>query len=333
MAFASAIFGPEGLEVTDWEKGFFRETKPLGFILFARNVDSPDQLRRLTTDLREAAGHDALMLVDQEGGRVQRLGRPHWRQWVPPLDEVARASDPVRAMELRYQIIGQELRRVGIDVNAVPCADLVRDDTHPFLRNRCYSDSVDQVIEVSKAVARGCVAGGVLPIMKHMPGHGLATVDSHKDLPRVTLSQRILDQLDFAVFKGLSTIPLGMTAHIVFEGLGQTAPATQSPEMIRLIREDLGFDGLLMTDDIGMDALSGNVAERAAASLAAGCDVVLHSSGKPEEIEQVGGVLHTLEGAAEIRAKTALALRPRPSAVDISALEDEFESLVGDRPG
>lgn len=333
MAFTAACFGPEGLDITDWEKGFFRETTPLGFILFARNVDSPEQLRRLTGDLRDAAGHDALVLIDQEGGRVQRMRAPHWREWVPPLDEVARASDPVRAMELRYELIGRELRDVGIDVNAVPCADLIRDDTHPFLRNRCYGDTVETVTEISLAVTRGCLAGGVLPIMKHMPGHGLAKVDSHLDLPRVGLARRILDQLDFAPFKALSTLPMGMTAHIVYEGLDQTAPATQAPEMIRLIREDLGFDGLLMTDDIGMEALSGTVAERSEAAIAAGCDIVLHSNGKPQEIEQVARVVGTMTGNAEMRAKTVLALRRAPAAVDISALEAEFEALVGEGPG
>lgn len=333
MALGAAIFGPEGQGISDWEKGFFAEYQPLGFILFARNVDNPDQLRRLTDDLRAAAGHDALVMIDQEGGRVERLKRPHWREWVSPLAEVARAADPARAMALRYEIIGRELRAVGIDVNAVPCADLVRDDTHPFLRNRCYSDQVDQVIAISRAVAQGCMAAGVLPVMKHMPGHGLAKVDSHLDLPHVGLPERMLRQLDFATFKGLATLPMGMTAHVVYDGLGEDQPATQSAEMIRRVREDLGFDGLLMTDDIGMEALSGGVAERSEAAMSAGCDVVLHSNGQPQEIEQVARVCGALEGPALVRARTVLQLRPEPTSVDISALEAEFEALTGAAPG
>lgn len=333
MALGAAIIGPQGTAITDWEKSFYADYQPLGFILFARNVDTPDQLRRLTDDLRAAAGHEALVMVDQEGGRVQRLRAPHWREWLPPLDDVARASDPERAMALRYQIIGQELRDAGIDVNAVPCADLARAETHPFLRNRCYGETVETVTRISRAVATGCLAGGVLPIVKHMPGHGLAQVDSHKALPRVNLPPAELEALDFAPFRALADLPLGMTAHIVFDSLGQSAPATQSPEMIRLIREAIGFDGLLMSDDIGMEALSGSAPERAAAALAAGCDAVLQCNGGPQVVEAVAQASGSLTPEAMRRAEAALNGRPSPASIDISACVAEFETLVGEGPG
>lgn len=333
MAPCAAIFGPAGTEISDWERGFFSETRPLGFILFARNVESPDQLRRLTADLRAAAGHDALVLIDQEGGRVQRLRPPHWRDWRPPLEDAVRAREPARAMALRYRIIGQDLRALGIDVNAVPCADLARPETHPFLRNRCYGAAVADVTRIARAVADGCLAGGVLPVLKHLPGHGRAQADSHLDLPRVAAPAAALTATDFAPFRALADLALGMTAHVVFEGLGQQAPATQSPEMIRLIRQDLGFAGLLMSDDIGMAALSGPVEMRAAAALAAGCDVVLHCNGERAEIAQVAKVCGPLDGAAEARARAALDSRPAPAPVDISALVAEFETLVGLAPG
>jgi len=333
MAPCAAIFGPWGAELTDWERGFFAETRPLGFILFARNCNTPDQVRRLTEDLRAAVGHDALVLIDQEGGRVQRLRPPHWRAWRPPLEDVAKARDPDRAMALRYRIIGHELRALGIDVNAVPCADLARPETHPFLHNRCYGETAETVTCIARAVARGCLAGGVLPVVKHLPGHGRARADSHLDLARVAAPAAALEASDFVPFRALSDLPLGMTAHVVFEGLDQDTPATQAPGMIRLIREDLGFGGLLMTDDIGMQALSGPVEARAAAALAAGCDVVLHCNGARDEIERVARVCEPLTGLAEARARAALAARPAAAPVDISTLVAEFECLVGPAPG
>jgi beta-N-acetylhexosaminidase len=333
MAPCAAVFGPAGTEITDWERGFFAEARPLGFILFARNCDTPDQLRRLTDDLRTAAGHDALVLIDQEGGRVQRLRPPHWRAWRPPLEDAARASNPARAMALRYRIIGHELRSLGIDVNAVPCADLARPETHAFLRNRCYGETVADVTRIARAVAEGCLAGGVLPVLKHLPGHGRAQADSHLQLPRVAAPTAALAATDFAPFRALSDLPLGMTAHVVYAGLGQSAPATQAPDMIRLIRNELGFGGLLMTDDIGMEALAGPVGARATAALAAGCDVVLHCNGARAEIAEVARACGPLTGPAEARARAALAARPAAAPVDIAALVAEFESLVGQGPG
>ena len=167
MKYGAAIFGPEGPEITDWERAYFREYAPFGFILFARNVENPDQLKRLTDDLREAAGHDAVITVDQEGGRVQRLRSPHWRQWMPPLEQMEAATDPMRAMWIRYRLISQELREVGIDSNCAPCADITARLTHPFLRNRCYGGDVETVMDASRMVADAHLQGGVLPVVKH----------------------------------------------------------------------------------------------------------------------------------------------------------------------
>ncbi|KPP87299.1 MAG: beta-N-acetylhexosaminidase NagZ [Rhodobacteraceae bacterium HLUCCA08] len=329
MASGAAIFGPEGRAVTDWEKGFFREYDPLGFILFARNVDSPEQLRRLTGDLRDAVGRDAPILIDQEGGRVQRMRAPHWRDWLPPLDEVARSPDPARAMYLRYRLIAAELRAVGIDANCAPCADVASRNTHAFLRNRCYGTDPALVARIGRAVADALLAGGVLPVLKHMPGHGRAWADSHVDLPKVRAGYDRLSAQDFAPFEELNDLPMGMTAHIVYTALGQDGPATQSPEMIRLIREELGFAGLLMSDDIGMEALSGSPATRAAATIAAGCDVVLQCNGNAIDMAQVAAAAGALRPEAAARVEAALAARRPPDAIDIPALEAEFEALQG----
>lgn len=328
MRFGAAIFGPEGLEITDWERRFFAEIRPFGFILFARNVDTPDQVKRLCVDLREAAGHDAVIMVDQEGGRVQRLRAPHWRQWLPPMDQMAEARDPVRSMWLRYRLIAEDLRAVGIDSNCAPCADIAARVTHPFLRNRCYGDDVETVMTAALSVADAHLAGGVLPVAKHIPGHGLASVDSHKDLPRVGASRAALTVQDFAPFRALSGMPMGMTAHVIYDDFDAEAPATTSPTMINVIRNDIGFDGLLMTDDISMEALSGTVGARSAAAIAAGCDAVLHCNGKASDLEAVAQSVGDMSDAAQLRAQAALAWRKAPVPVDIGALAEELDDLM-----
>ena len=326
----SVIFGCAGPELSPQEAAFFREADPFGFILFARNVENPAQLRRLTGDLREAVGRDAPVLVDQEGGRVQRLRAPHWREWLPPLDTASLARDPARAMWVRSRIIAHELRGVGIDANCAPCADIAGEATHPFLRNRCYGSDPATVTRLSAAVAEGHLAGGVLPVIKHMPGHGRATADTHHDLPRVTTPRADLSQTDFAPFRALNHLPMAMTAHIVFAAHDER-PATQSPEMIRVIREEIGFQGLLMTDDLNMQALSGSLAERTAASLAAGCDIALHCKGDLAEMQEVAAAATLQSPATRARAEAALALRHAPDPVDIQALEAEFRGLMAHR--
>ncbi|MEL6960783.1 MAG: glycoside hydrolase family 3 N-terminal domain-containing protein [Pseudomonadota bacterium] len=329
MALGAAIFGPEGPAITDWERAFFREYQPFGFILFARNVEHPDQVRRLCDQLRDAAGHDAPVLIDQEGGRVQRLRAPHWREYMPPLDQMEKSSDPLRAMWVRYRLIAAELRAVGIDVNCAPCADIAGRVTHPFLRNRCYGDDVATVIDASRQVAEALLDGGVLPVAKHIPGHGLAASDSHKELPRVTASRQFLEQQDFLPFKALADLPFGMTAHVVYEDIDDSGPATTSQRMIQLIRQEIGFHGLLMTDDLSMEALSGDAGTRARAAMAAGVDVVLHCNGKAGEITAVAEACGPMTDAALARANAALALRKSPSSVDIHALSEELDDLIG----
>lgn len=327
MAPGATILGCLDPVLSATEAAFFRDADPWGFILFARNVDTPDQLRRLTADLRASVGRDAPILVDQEGGRVQRLRAPHWRDWLPPLEQMVLGGVP--AMRLRYRLIAAELRAVGIDVNCAPTLDLATEATHPFLRNRCYGTTPESVAQVGRAVADGLLAGGVLPVMKHLPGHGRATGDTHHDLPTVATDLETLDASDFAAFRALNDLPMAMTAHIVFSALDPAAPATLSPTMIRLIRERIGFDGLLMTDDLSMQALSGSLADRAAASIAAGCDVVLHCNGKPWEMEQVVAASGLLSPAGVARAEAALAARHAPDAVDLAALAAEFEAVMG----
>lgn len=328
----AAIFGCEGLDLGRDEAAFFRDFDPFGFIIFARNVENPAQLRRLTADLREAVGRDAPVLVDQEGGRVQRLRAPHWHEWTPPLDFVAAAGpNGARAMEIRYQLIARELRAVGIDANCAPVGDLITDVTHPFLKNRCYGSDPAKVAAVCRAVADGLLAGGCLPVIKHLPGHGRSHVDTHLDLPRVEATRAELAAHDFAPFKALNDLPMAMTAHLVFTAYDER-PATQSPEMIRVIREEIGFGSLLMTDDLNMQALKGDLASRTEASMTAGCDLALHCKGDLAEMQAVAGKAGEMSPATLKRAAAALTWRRSPAEVDMHALEAELGLLMPDEP-
>ncbi|WP_343222885.1 glycoside hydrolase family 3 N-terminal domain-containing protein [Paracoccus bogoriensis] len=321
---ATILGGIAGTVLSPDEAAFFREADPWGFILFARNVETPDQLRRLTGDLREAVGRDCIITVDQEGGRVQRLRAPHWTEWPAPLSQAAAGP---RAMWLRYHLIGQELRAVGIDSNCAPTLDVARDATHPFLRDRCLGSDPARIAELGRAAAEGLLAAGVLPVMKHMPGHGGAQIDSHHGLPEVAADLDALDALDFAPFRALADLPMGMTAHIRFAAL-DSAPATQSACVIGLIRDRIGFDGLLMTDDITMNALPGTHAERAAASIAAGCDLVLHCNGDIAQMAPVVAAAGAMSTSAMRRADAALALRRDPKPADLPALHAEWRALT-----
>lgn len=327
-AFGAAIFGCDGPRLTAAERRFFAEAHPFGFILFDRNLDTADQIRALTSDLRDAVGWEAPIFIDQEGGRVQRLRPPLATQWMPPLDHVAQlGKNAVDGMRLRYRIIAHELMAVGIDANCAPMLDVARPVTHPFLRNRCYGSDCATVTAIGRAVAEGLMQGGVFPVIKHIPGHGLAQMDSHLHLPRIDAPAEVLDSVDFAAFRPFADIAMGMTAHLVYSALGESGPATTSPGMIRRIRDDLGFRGLLMTDDISMQALSGTVPDRGAASLAAGCDVILHCNGDLAErialMERIG----RMSDASQRRAEAALATRTRPTDVDIAALAAKLAEL------
>ncbi|MCC5991955.1 MAG: beta-N-acetylhexosaminidase [Rhodobacteraceae bacterium] len=324
----AVIYGCAGLRLTRAEQRFVARAQPWGAILFARNIDTPAQLRALTGDWRDAVGRNLPMLIDQEGGRVQRLRAPHWRDWMPALDQGMRARDPVRAMYLRGRLIAAELRAVGIDVNCAPLADIACERTHPILRNRCYGSDAASVAARARAMADGLRAGGVLPVLKHIPGQGRADLDSHVDLPQVDAAADLLAQSDFAPFRALADLPLAMSAHVVYAQIDPDAPATLSARMIALIRQDLGFDGLLMSDDISMQALRGPVAARARAALGAGCDLVLHCNGEMGEMAALADACPPLPPNAQARSARALAQRVRPDDADLDALRGEYDHLM-----
>lgn len=321
------VLGCAAPDLSAREAAFFRDADPWGFILFARNVDTPARLRALTTALRDAVGRDAPVLIDQEGGRVARLGPPHWTRWPRPLTQMARAADPERAMFLRARLIACELRAVGIDVNCTPTADIAGEATHPFLLSRLYGDSVETVAARARANAEGCLAGGVLPVVKHIPGHGRGAVDSHLGLPRVAAPLEELRATDFEVFRRLADLPLGMTAHVVYDAI-DALPGTISPAVHAEIRGAIGFAGMLLTDDISMAALPGDLRARSDAAIRAGCDAILHCNGEMAEMELLAASVPplTCEGAA--RAERALARRASPDALDTAAAHEELAALT-----
>src|SRR5689334_13221843 len=321
-----------GLALSADERAFFRDTDPWGFIIFKRNVETPDQLRALTDSMRESVGRNAPILVDQEGGRVQRLGPPHWPKYPPGAaygalyDRDEQAG--LRAACLGARLIAHDLHTVGIDVDCLPLADVPVSEADPVIGNRAYGTTPAKVAAVAGAVAEGLLAGGVLPVLKHIPGHGRATADSHLALPVVATDRPTLQSTDFAAFVPLAKLPLGMTAHVVFTALDPVAPATTSVTMVQqVIRGHIGFDGLLMSDDISMKALSGTLAERARATLAAGCDVVLHCNGSFAERRTVADACPPLAGEGKRRADAALAMRRAPMPLDVAAAREEFSAM------
>lgn len=324
----AAIFGVEGWSLTQAERAFFKETNPWGFILFARNVETPAQLAALTESLREILGRDVPVLIDQEGGRVARLGAPHWTVFPPAFDQCEHlGAQAERAMWLRARLIAHELRACGIDGNCTPLGDIAQEHTHPVLRNRTYGRSVARVTRLARANADGTAAGGVLPVLKHIPGHGRATKDSHHELPSVDAALTTLEAEDFAVFRQLNDLPLGMSAHVVYDALDPKTPCTTSPTGITYIRENIGFGGLLMTDDISMNALQGTVAQRSVASLKAGCDLILHCNGDLAEMQSIAEILPRLTTAQLEKTEATLAKRDIQPA-DIAALRAEYAALM-----
>ena len=332
---SAAVYGCAGHRLTEAEKAFFAEARPWGFILFRRNIDNPDQVRALTEEMRAAVGDaEAPILIDQEGGRVQRMGPPHWPKYPPGAAYMKAANDPAAARELARlgaRLMAHDLREVGITVDLLPVLDVPAPGAHDIIGDRAYAADPEAVSVMGRAAAEGLLAGGVLPCIKHMPGHGRAFADSHKALPTVHADFDTLDGWDFAPFKALSDMPLAMTAHIVFTAIDDKRPATQSKKAVRMMRDHLGFSGLILTDDLSMQALSGDLGERAHRSLKAGCDVVLHCNGDLEEMKAVAAATGKLKGAARRRAEAALARIVRaPEPLD--AVEGHarfFRALAG----
>jgi len=329
------ITGLAGAALTTAERHFVQEAAPLGLILFKRNVTTPDAMRRLIAEFRTAVGRHAPVLVDQEGGRVQRLGPPHWPIYPPGAAYGAVFDrDPdagLRAARLGGRLIANDLAQLGIDVDCAPVADVPAVGADPVIGNRAYGSDPAKVAALAGAFAAGLMEGGVLPVLKHLPGHGRATADSHQRLPVVTADRATLDGTDFAAFRPLCDLPLGMTAHVVFTAVDPVAPATTSANIVKhVIRDSIGFTGLLMSDDISMGALSGSLSERTRAAIAAGCDVVLHCNGVLSEMVDLAAEAPALAGAAARRAGAALAARKPPAPLDAAASRAELAKLLND---
>ena len=330
---SASILGCAGLTLSAEEEAFFRDVQPWGFILFKRNVETPDQVRRLVDQLRATVDRpDAPVLIDQEGGRVQRLGPPHWRRYPPgrAYGELA-SNDPLLRREitrLGARLLAHDLAALGINVDCVPVLDVPVAGAHDVIGDRAYAKTPDGVALLGRAACEGLIAGGVLPVIKHIPGHGRAMADSHHDLPVVDTAYNELDAWDFAPFKMLSDMPMAMTAHVVYSAVDAKRPATTSKKAMRqVIRGAIGFDGLVMSDDMSMKALGGEFADRARDSLAAGCDVVLHCNGDLDEMRAVIAGTRELSGPAARRAKAALArLAKVPEPLDLEAARARFDA-------
>jgi beta-N-acetylhexosaminidase len=327
---SACIFGCETTRLTPAEKQFFKVSNPWGFILFARNISDAEQVRALTSEIRDTVGRNAPILIDQEGGRVQRLRSPEWSEWLPPLEQVACAphGNAAKSIELRYRIIAAELYALGIDVNCAPMLDIATEASHEIIENRCFGRDAETVARMGRAAADGLLAGGVLPIIKHIPGHGRVNMDSHFELPVLETDLETLQSSDFRPFRALSDLPMAMTAHIVYTDIDPERCATQSPAVIKTIRNDMNFDGLIMTDDLSMKALKGSFADRCDASFAAGCDVVLHCNGVMEEMSQVEYAISPLINHSLRRSQAAEAVRKKPNDLDIKAAKELFAKLM-----
>jgi beta-N-acetylhexosaminidase len=334
MTRRAFITGIAGLALSADEQAFIRAARPWGFILFKRNVETPAQVSALVRELRDAAEFpDAPVLIDQEGGRVQRLGPPHWPVY-PPGDVFSRLYDAdsalgLQAARLSARLIADDLHQLGITVDCLPLADVPVAGADAVIGNRAYGTMPDKVAAIARAVTDGLEQGGVLPVLKHIPGHGRATADTHFLLPTVDTPEAELDATDFAAFRPLADLPMAMTAHVVFSAIDAAHPATTSATMIeRVIRTSIGFQGLLMSDDVSMNALAGSIADRTRAIVAAGCDMVLHCNGKLDEMQAVAAETPELSGVALARADRALAARKAPIAFDRAAARAELDALI-----
>lgn len=321
------IAGLHGTVLNPDEHAFLREARPCGMILFARNCETHAQIRALITAALDAIGSPhALVLIDQEGGRVQRL-RPPLGRALPPAAAYAGLyeADPAMACQTAFDVarlVAADLRSLGLNTNCAPVLDLPVPGAHGIIGDRAYGTSPAKVAALADAVAKGYMAGGVLPVIKHIPGHGRAMVDSHLDLPVVTTPHATLSETDFSTFRALSGLPAAMTAHVVYAEIDPASPATTSRRMVEdVIRGEIGFDGLLMSDDLSMQALSGTIRERAERSITAGCDVTLHCNGDLHELAQVAAGSPMLSGRAAARVTRAYAVTETIEPFDVARAE------------
>jgi beta-N-acetylhexosaminidase len=330
------ISGCSGTSLTATERQFFARANPFGLILFRRNCETPDQLKVLTTAFREAVGRkNAPVFIDQEGGRVQRLGPPSnaWRQY-PAAKFYGECYDGNPLVALRSarnvgRLMAEDLIAAGITANCVPVLDVPQPGAHEIIGSRAYSTRIDHIMALARAHAAGFSDGGVLPVIKHIPGHGRARADSHMELPVVEATKTELEAADFPPFAAMADAPMAMTAHVVYNALDRTAPATLSKKVIaNVIRKQIGFRGLLMTDDLSMKALTGSYTEKTRAALDAGCDVVLHCNGEMDQMEEVAAAAGVLKGKALSRARAALKTARKPQAFDRRQALKDLESLV-----
>jgi beta-N-acetylhexosaminidase len=334
MKSRAFITGISGLELSLAEREFIRAERPWGFILFKRNIETPAQVSRLVHELKDLIDNtDAPILIDQEGGRVQRLGPPHWPVYPPGAVFGALYDvEPMlgfKAARLSSRLIAADLIDLGITVDCLPLADVPVEGSDAVIGNRAYGTEPGKVASIARAVTEGLEQGGVLPVLKHIPGHGRATADSHHRLPTVDTPREELERTDFAAFQPLAGLPMAMTAHVVFSALDPAHPATTSATIIRqVIRGVIGFQGLLMSDDVSMNALAGTIAERTRAIVNAGCDIVLHCNGKLEEMRDVAQQTPELTGEALARAERALASRKAPLPLDRLAARAELDALI-----
>ncbi len=306
----AVIFGLAGKEISQEEREFFVSHNPLGFILFARNLDNPEQVRALVIDLKKLVGWNCPILIDQEGGRVARLRPPHWRK-SPPMGDFAQMAldDVCTACDATYdnaKLMAAELVDLGINVDCAPVCDLLFEGAHDIVGDRSFGYDVEIASKLARKTAEGLIDSGVVPIIKHIPGHGRAKADSHKELPVVNCSMQELQKTDFAVFKNLSDMPWAMTAHILYTAIDKEQPATLSTKCIDIIRNDIGFDGVLVSDDLSMEALQGSFADRTIGAIKAGCDVVLHCNGNMEEMVQIAENVEALSAESSRRVEKSL---------------------------
>lgn len=332
MSISAAIYGLQGETLAPDEKAFFRDADPWGFILFARNIDRPNQVKALTDSLRDCVGRNAPVFIDQEGGRVQRLKPPVWRA-APPAERfgVLWEREPecaIEAVRLNHQMLGAELIAVGVDADCAPCLDIRVPGAHDVIGDRAFHTDPDPVRALGAAALDGLLDQGVLGVIKHIPGHGRAGVDSHLDLPVVDADLETLTHTDFAAFQGLDNALMAMTAHVIYSALDPEACATHSADVIaRIIRDLMGFDGVLMSDDLSMQALSGSLQQRGERALSAGCDMVLHCNGVMAEMVAVAHGGQRLDGAALSRSEAALAARKPALEFDAALAGERLDQL------